>query len=104
MAEQSLEIKDFSGGITDNYIGGQTNKFQALTNMVLRPDLKAQTRFAGVIFDDTYNQLPGGDTARGDSMVRFKDTNIYQQANKLYHINSGFVEITGPTGSIPAFT
>lgn len=104
MAEASLEIKDFSGGITDNYIGGPLNKFQSLTNMVLKSDHKAESRFAGIIFDATYNQLPGGSTKRGDSMQRFKDTNIYQQGNKLYHINSGFVEIVGPTGSIPAFT
>jgi hypothetical protein len=104
MAEQALEIKDFSGGITDNYIGGAINKFQSLTNMVLRSDNKAESRPGGIIFDATYNQLPGGSTKRGDSTYRFKDTNIFQQQNKLYHINAGFVEITGPTGSNPAFT
>lgn len=104
MADQALEIKDFSGGMTDNYIGGPLNKYQAARNMVIRSDRKIESRPGAVIFDDTNPILPFVITRkRVDSVVRFKSTNIYQTGRKLFYNNAGYQEIVGPS-SASAFT
>jgi hypothetical protein len=102
MAEQqALEIKDFSGGMTDNFIGADLNKFQLGQNTFILPGRpsKIQSRYGSEIFDDDYYQVPFTSTAkRVDSLYRFGTTNVYQTMNKLYHIKAdGFTEVTGPT-------
>lgn len=101
MPDQAVEITDFSGGMTDNYVAGPLNKFQALQNFVIRPDKKAQNRSGMQLLDSVDYKLPGWPTRRGDSAYRFKDTNIFQQENKLYYLKagSGYLQVTGPTGN-----
>jgi hypothetical protein len=102
MANQALELKDFSGGMTDNYIGAAINKYQAGSNMFIRPGnpAKLQSRPGSEIFDADYYQVPYVTTRkRVDSMHRFFDTNIYQSQNKLHYIKgTGWDEVVGPTG------
>ena len=100
MADQALEVKDFSGGIKDSFVGAQSNKGQAFTNVVIRPDGKLESRDGCEVFDSSYYQVPFTTTRkRVDSIQRFKDSNLYQTQNKVYHINSGFVEIVGPSSN-----
>ena len=104
MAEQALETKDFSGGMTDNYIGTDTRKCQLQDNMVLRPDSKLQTRPGSDVLDDNYYQVPYTTTAkRVDSIVKFEGTRFYQTMGKLYRINAAWSEIQGP-GSTSLFS
>jgi len=104
MAEQTLQVTSFEGGMTDNYIGANPVQFQRATNLVIRPDKKLQSRPAISILTSSYYQLPYSvSPKRVDSITRFKDTSMYQTQNKLYHIKAlGFTQVTGPTGN-PAF-
>ena len=100
MAEQALEVKDFSGGIKDSFVGAAANKGQAFTNLVIRPDGKLESRYGSEVFDSSYYQVPYTTTRkRVDSIYRFKDSNLYQTQNKIYHINAGFVEVVGPSSN-----
>lgn len=101
MAEQALQVQSFEGGMTDNYIGGQPNQFETAQNMVIRPDKKIASRPGATILNASYYQVPYAvSPKRVDSIIRFKDTDIYQTQNKLYHIgNLGFSEIVGATGN-----
>lgn len=100
MADQALEIKDFSGGMTDNYIGGPLNKYQTAKNLVIRSDRKLDSRPGAVVFDDVNPLLPFVVTQkRVDSCIRFKSVNIYQTARKLFYVNSGYQEIVGPSSA-----
>jgi hypothetical protein len=98
--DSKLEVNDFSGGIKDSFVGAPPNKGKAFTNLTIRPDLKTESRFGSEVFDPTHYQVPFTTTRkRADSIYRFKSSNIYQTQGKLYHINAGFVEITGPSGN-----
>ena len=96
MADQALAVLDFSGGMTDNYVGGATKKFQRGDNLLLRPDLKIESRPGADVLSDLYYQLPVADM-RVDAIERFNDDSIYQAQDKLFHVKaSAFEEILGP--------
>lgn len=98
MAEQALAVLDFSGGMTDNYIGARTNRYQRADNLVARPDLKLESRPGGQVLNDSYYQLPQGvGNTRVDAIQRFNGDSIYQAQDKLFHVKaSAFTEIVGP--------
>jgi len=98
--DSALEVKDFSGGIKDSYIGAASNKGQAFTNLLIRPDLKTESRPGSIVLDSTYYQVPfTTNRKRSDSIYRFKDNNLYQTEGKIHFANAAWVEVTGPTGN-----
>lgn len=104
MAEQALETKDYSGGMTDNFIGSDTRRHQLQDNLVLRQDRKLQSRPGSDVIDDDYYQVPFTTTAkRVDSILKFEGIRFYQTMGKLYRINSAWSEIQGP-GSTSLFS
>jgi hypothetical protein len=100
MAEQSLEVTNFAGGMTDNFIGGALNKFQSAVNFTIRPDGKLESRFGSDVIDNTNYLVPFISTQkRVDSICEFEDIKIYQSMNKVHFATTGWNEITGPTGN-----
>lgn len=60
---QPLPLEDFSGGMTDYYLGGPLNKYQRADNclIVKHGDVgKLYTRPGSEIYDATYYQIPAG--------------------------------------------
>jgi len=106
-----LEVKNFGGGMTDDYIGGPTEKGQLYDNLVIiQGDTipKVESRQGSTIYDDDNYQLPpaaASDDKRVDSMYRFKEDNIFQTEDELYHVpTTTWAAITGPTGNNPFTT
>jgi hypothetical protein len=96
-----LEIKDFSGGVTDLYFDGLENSGEVVDNMVLNVNKKLQARH-GFALDDTDNpQTPAG-AQRTSTLINYdnNDTLFVQSAKKLYYRNpSAYTTLTGPTGN-----
>lgn len=105
---QPLEVDDFSGGLTDYYIDGPSNKAKTLKNFVIVPygdKGKLKTRPGSVAYDTTVNQ-PGGVSERIGSLINH-DNNSYLLATikrKIYRkpTSGAYVEVTGPSGN-PCF-
>ena len=99
MAEQSLEIKDFSGGMTDNFIGAALNKYEQADNMVLRQDSKLESRKGSKVLDPVCYQIPFVSVPkRVDSIFKHRLERLYQTMGKIYRASGTWAEILGPEG------
>jgi hypothetical protein len=103
MSEIPFEVKSFSGGITDHYVGAAPNMAQDVRNLIVGKDDKAQSRGGLTLVDAVHNQLPYVTTpTRVDSIHKFKKQYfVHQTKNKIY--DSTLTNIVGPTGN-QAFT
>jgi hypothetical protein len=102
MAE--LEVARFSGGMTDNYIGGPIDRFQEGDNLLLTDNDKLVTRPGSGLADATH-QAAFPDSTRIGALPFQKDQEqeFAHIANKLYSKVSGtWTVVNGPTGN-PAF-
>lgn len=105
-----LEVKDFKGGMTDAFIGGPSDKGQLFDNLVIiQADTvaKPESRLGSEIYDEDNYLLPPSVSydKRVDSIYRFKDDNIFQTENLMYHVpTTTWASITGPTGNAPFTT
>lgn len=98
---QPLQIDDFSGGKTDNYIAGALNQFQDAENFVLKRygnKGKLITRPGSQLFDSTNYRIAASDriTSIADiegAVVQFSGRNAYTQASGSWHT------IVGPTSN-----
>lgn len=98
MASQSLEAKDFSGGMTDNYIAATSNKFKEADNFYIADDKYLYTRPALVLADRNYARIPtsvriGRMFVMDDYIVQLSDRGAY------YKSATTFNEILGPSGN-----
>lgn len=95
-----LEVKDFSGGIKDSYVGAASNKGQAFTNLTIRPDLKVESRPGSTALSEDFYQVPYTiSRKRSDSIYRFKSNNLYQTEGKIHYATAAWHEVVGPTGN-----
>lgn len=100
---EGMEVDDFSGGMTDNYIGsgGRTNQFQTADNMVLKKygdKGKLITRGGSRIYDLTNYQIPS--TSRISHLAECEETLFQFSGRNAYTITpGGWHTITGPTGN-----
>ncbi len=99
---QGLEFDDFSGGMTDYYIGAPLNKFQRGDNVLLvKHGAKAKlfTRPGSALYDDAHYQIPAG-AQRISSLKYFQSQLFFQSARKMYYISgSGWTTLQGPTSN-----
>lgn len=99
---EPLTITDFSGGITDYYIGGPANKYRIGDNFILykHGDLaKPYTRPGSVIYDATNFQIPAG-AQRIGTLNYFENTLLVHSARKFYYISAGsWQTLQGPSGN-----
>lgn len=98
---QPLPLEDFSGGMTDYYLGGPLNKCQRADNLLIvkHGDIgKLFTRPGSELYDSTYYQIPAG-AQRIGTLKYFNSTLFYQSARKIYYVNSGWTTLQGPTSN-----
>ncbi len=96
----SIPLKDFSGGITENYLSGDPTKAKTMENLLVTSNRKIHSRDGSVINDGTYYQITDG-AVRVGSLIPYDKTDTYfwQYARKLYYVNAGFVNLTGPSAN-----
>jgi len=89
-----LEIKDFSGGETDNYFQGEPNRAQKLINLLIGIDHKTYSR------PGTLVQPNAKKTSRINSIETFNSYEdlVYSSEGHFYQIDG--TEIFGPSGNI----
>lgn len=102
MDTPAFKIDDWSGGITDHYLNAPLNKSQRLNNFLINRNKKPVERFGSEIYDETYYQIPAGNSRIGK--IYYFDSILWQNsARNLYYISSGWQTLQGPTGSNPVF-
>lgn len=101
MPQAPLEINEFDGGITDNYLDCRANQYQKADNLLVKNNKKFETRYGTTIYDSTMYQTPAGNSRVG-AMVLFGDELFYQSGRGLYYQTSSWQTITG-AGSNPFF-
>src|SRR5690606_20714887 len=92
---QPLEMSDFTGGITDNFIGSHNQYYEA-DNLLITTNGELRTRDGSVIYDDTNYQLPGG--GRVSALIEHGDYLLAVCENRLYYENPTWRALTGPSG------
>ncbi len=98
---EPFPLEDFSGGMTDYYLGGPLNKYERADNLlIVKHGLvgKLFTRPGSTIYDATYYQIPVG-AQRIGTLKYFNSTLFYQSARKLYYVNAGWQTLQGPTSN-----
>lgn len=101
IATQPFEVTDFSGGVTDYYIGGAVNKARRCDNLLIvkhGTTGKLKTRQGSEIYDADYYQIPAGNQRIG-TLRYFEDTLLIHSKEKLHYINAGWQTLTGPSGN-----
>lgn len=94
---QPLEVKDFSGGITDNYIAGPTNKYQKADNLFITDDNKLTTRPALIVDDEDHPRVASNDKI--NKLFDCESQKFQVSGKKLYYNASGFTTVAGPTAN-----
>lgn len=96
---EPFELNDFSGGITDNYIEGKRTQGKEFDNLLLSTNKKPYSREGSELLDIDHPQVPSGQQ-RVNSFIVFDDDTLGVNAlKKIYFLDSGWNEITGPTGN-----
>ena len=103
---QPLEVNDFSGGITDNYIGNpNSSQFQAADNLVLRRygnKAKLFCRPGSQLYDEDYPRIAAN--ARISHLAENEGSLFQFHGRNAYTITgSGWLTIEGPTNN-PVFS
>lgn len=103
MAQGELTVADFSGGITDNYVGAPSNKYQKADNFMLEfhgQTSKLITRSGGRVFDTDYARATGSDK-RPAAIKVFETNKVTFVERSIYHYDedNGWVKVLGPSGN-----
>lgn len=100
MQTQPLEITDFSGGITDGFINGETNRAQTLDNFLISSNKKAYSRPGSIIRDLVHFQIPDGQQRIGRLFIH-RDFLLEQSARDVFYLPTGgpYQTLVGPTGN-----
>lgn len=97
---QGLEVSDFSGGKTDNYLAARPNQFQDADNFLFKRygnKAKLVTRPGSRIYDEDYYRIPAND--RVAALMVAEGVLFEAHGRNIYTINSGWTTITGPTSN-----
>lgn len=101
---QDFSVEDFSGGITDFYLGAPKNRAQMMDNLLILNNRSVKSRFGSVIDNETEDQIPAGNQRIG-ALINYNDSDklLVQSNRKIYcRSTSGafpYVELTGPSGN-----
>jgi hypothetical protein len=98
---KALEIKDFSGGITDYYMQGDPKRYRRAANLVINNDKKFDLRDGSVGFDNLGNHRITDSIRRIDKFLLFNNrAELFpQQERDVYYLNSSWTRLTGPSGN-----
>lgn len=100
---QTLEVKDFSGGITDFFFLGDSKRYKVADNFLIGVDRDLSVRPGSIGFDysNGNHRISGG--RRIDSFGTFDDgsTLFVNIARDVYYLNSTptWTKINGPSGN-----
>jgi hypothetical protein len=102
---QTLEIADFSGGVTDYYLYAPPNKMRHCDNLLINqyPEQgKPVTRPGSELYNSTYPRVSTNN--RINTCFKYKGVLFVQSGNTLYYYSqsTGWTIVLGPTGN-PAF-
>lgn len=99
-----LEISDFSGGCTDDYIDSSKNQYQKADNFLITTNRKLISRDGTSLYDSSNSQIPAGNQRIG-ALINHPAAQLFVQSNRsLYYISGGsFSTLVGPVDSNPAF-
>lgn len=97
---QPLQIEDFSGGITDNYVDAAPNKAKTCDNFLVTPNKKLLSRPGSILFDAVNYQTPNGNN-RVNSLINFvNDSDLLVGSYRdIFYIDGTWQKILGPTGN-----
>jgi hypothetical protein len=95
----TLEVNDFSGGITDHYVNGRPNTAEDMDNLIVLPDKSAMLRPGSELDDEDNPQIPVGNQRIGQLINYNNDEKLFVvSAKKFYYRNpSAYATLTGPT-------
>ncbi len=95
---QPLQIEDFSGGITDDYLDAAPNKYEEADNFIVTTNKKLYTRPGSTLFDASNPQISTGNVRVG-YLETFNDWLIIHSDDKIHYIDGTFQVLQGPTGN-----
>jgi hypothetical protein len=97
--QQTVEVDDFSGGITDNYLGAPKNKCQRSDNFFLQK-VGGKARLITRPAMRTFTSARLATNTRMNALFDI-ETKLFQISNKKLYQNdtTSLTEITGPTNS-----
>lgn len=101
LPSQPFEVKDFTGGLTDNFIQGQSSQYMAADNFILTTDGKLALRPGSKILDSTNYRLPDLAHGKVDFMGGWltEDLVLAQSSQSLYMLKPNWTELLGPTSN-----
>lgn len=96
-------VDEFTGGLTDNYVGAGKNKYQYADNFVITDERKLLVRPGSEVVDTTH-YLPGYTltSPRVGCIFSFQDQIFEVAGRHIYYNSSGYAELLGPVTSNPA--
>lgn len=101
---QPMEIDDFSGGKTDNYIAGQINQFEDADNFVLKRHggkAKLITRFGSEVYDSVCYRVPS--SSRVGAVTDLDGDLFVISGRNVYRPSTSWGTLQGPTTN-PVFS
>lgn len=100
MSFQPFEIKDFSGGKTDNYLSGPLNRGREFDNLLINKNKKPYMRWGSTIENSTATQILSG-VKRISYLWDHRGTILRQSESHVYYITSvpAYAELLGPTSN-----
>lgn len=100
---QPLEVADFSGGVTDNYLAGPMNCGQSFDNLLINNNRKPFSRYGSDIRDETAYRVPSG-AKRISFMWDYNGQTMEQSERNIYYMaSSTYNTLVGPSSN-PAFS
>lgn len=103
-----IDIVDFSGGLTENYVSGAVNKYQAADNLQIEQYgevAQLLIRPGSEIYEATDDQLPTGNQRVG-TLIYFKAASklLAHSGRDIQYFTSSWQTLNGPTSnrSFPA--
>lgn len=95
---EPLEVIDFSGGMTENYLAGPGNCGQLFDNLLINNNKKPFTRFGSEIRNATHGQIPAGVQRIGH--IWYHHTQLLEQsAREIYYFTTSYQTLSGPNGN-----
>ena len=100
LALQPLEIKDFSGGMTDYFLQGGPTRYEKADNFLINTDRKLEVRYGSAPLDSVNYQIPGP-PRRIDSFILYnREQELFAQVGRdIFYLNPNWTRLTGPTGN-----
>jgi len=97
----ALKVSDFSGGITDNFLGAPINRYQLGENILVRDNKKPITR-SGTDFydlDGGITRIPAGN-ARVTTQTTHDGVFFLNSGRNVYFKDTTLQTLLGPTGNL----